>query len=109
MKTRLKSKKAFTLVEIVVSIFIVGITVICVLPLFNMGFNNIVLSEDRTNSLLEAKKDVEEAINEGTELETDTLLMEFGDLDIVVSGEYFSKDYTFQKGFGNLTVFVAKD
>lgn len=57
----MKNKKGFTLIEVILSIAIIGIIAIFVVTIFGSGFRNIINSGKRTQEVFE----LESLINEG--------------------------------------------
>lgn len=52
------NKKGFTLVEVILSLAIVGIIAVAILPIFNIGLKNILISGNRTEAVARARDNI---------------------------------------------------
>jgi prepilin-type N-terminal cleavage/methylation domain-containing protein len=64
--TRSDNAKGFTLVEILVSIAILGIVAIFLLPMFTSGFSSLMSMGRKTNALAQAQAVIDKVYEEGT-------------------------------------------
>lgn len=58
----MKNNKGLTLIEVVLTITIIGIIAISILSIFNTGLVNIVRAGIRTENVLNIQKDIDDAI-----------------------------------------------
>lgn len=60
----MKDRRGFTLIELIITIAILGILVVAVFSMFDTGIINIVRAGDRTDAVLENQTDVNAEIKE---------------------------------------------
>lgn len=60
----MKKRKGVTLIEIIISLAIIGIIVIVILNMFNFSIANIFRSGIRTKSIAEVRDEIDEKISE---------------------------------------------
>lgn len=89
----------FTLIEVVISIFLVGIIVIAVFPMFNQGFRTLFSFTSKTNAINEARSELIGNLRDGgTPSSSPTIIIDFDD-DTVDSIAINSKAYSVPRNF----------
>ena len=102
MKKNCNNNKGFTLIEVLVSMAIIGLMAIAFLPLFTDGFRWIYSAGHRSSDNHDFQADIEREITEEIAESSSTFLVTFSDgsntVDISVAGGVSTK--------GSYTVFV---
>ena len=81
------NKDGFTLIELIVSLAIMGLIVVTILPIINTGLSNIIYSGNRTEAVSLANDD----IFNNTEKENFSIVVKLpdkvsDDIDVIVEG-----------------------
>ena len=94
-----KSRKGFTLIEIVVSVAIIALLAVSLVPLLSFGFNQTVISGQKSTAVLGDVTSMEgtlsgttDAITTGTDK---TLIISFGGTIVTVAGKLYEAGVTF--------------
>lgn len=82
MKDNKKNNKGLTLIEVIITVAIIGIITIPILTMFNSGLNNISKAMKRTEDVFEIKDDVNQAIIQSIEGEITTIKVKIPSLNI---------------------------
>ena len=101
----MKNKSGLTLIEVILSIAIVGIMSIAVFTIFNSGMINIFKSRQRTVDVLKIQQDINKAIVESEDGENTTVYVEIPSLGI--EKEIQGERITVKKDHINITTFVT--
>ncbi len=96
-------KKGVSLIEIIISIGILGIILVSFLTMFSFGFNQIVRSGNKNKDSFVAQKDLEKRLATGEFSNPKDLEIKFGDMIVKSSGgESVSQEGLLSKFFGFL-------
>lgn len=76
-KLKDKNKKGMTLVEIIISITLLGILAVSFLPAFVSGFKMIIHNGNILDNMYQSQDVIEEKISQGTTSTTDTMTISF--------------------------------
>lgn len=83
----MKRRKGLTLIEIIISIALLGMVAVVFLTIFNSGNKNILSSGDRTKNALEIQKKIDTQINNSDDLQLDGIKVEKNeDIEIKIEG-----------------------
>jgi prepilin-type N-terminal cleavage/methylation domain-containing protein len=77
----------FTLIEVIISIFLIGIIVVAVFPMFNQGFRNLFSFTSKTNAINEVRSDLINVLRGGeipssVTISSPDITIDFDDNDI---------------------------
>jgi prepilin-type N-terminal cleavage/methylation domain-containing protein len=101
----MKNRKGLTLIEIIVSIAILGIVAISTLTIFDMGLKNIVRAGVRTENVYDAEDDLEIAPQIVTYEELTVVLpTPDGDQTIIVEGSHVKGEAVTNNGYSSVSV-----
>ena len=94
------SEKGFTLVEVLVAIFILMIVIFAFTGLFTTSFVGIFSAGNKSNALYGAQADMEENITGYDNTSTDSLVIPFSS-PITLTGKYVTINKTYTDSSGN--------
>lgn len=101
----MKVKDGFTLIEVIVSIAIMGIVAISMLTVFNAGLVNIIRAGNRTEAVYDAEADlVESPAVLSYENITIKVPTPYGENSVIINGGYVKGEASITSGFGSVTV-----
>ena len=96
----MKKKKGFTLIEIIVSLAIIGMLAVIFLPVFTMTIKGIFTAGRRNDTTFQSQNDTEYRIGDTEVVSNATLIITFGSNDLNITGE----DIT----YGSLEYFIPE-
>jgi type IV pilus assembly protein PilA len=102
MKNR-KIKKGLTLVEVIISIALIGIIGVTFLTMFTMGFSQIAASGNKSKAIYVSQDQAENKLLEGAASTAASITITFpgaSPVTVTLTGEQATK--------GNITLFIPK-
>ena len=101
----MKDRKGFTLIEVIISIAILGIVAVSTLTIFDLGLRNIVRAGVRTQTVYDAEDNLEIAPQIVTYEELTVVLPTLdGDESIVVEGSHVKGEAVTNNGYSSVSV-----
>lgn len=82
----MKKRKGLTLIEVVVSIALLGMIAVVFLTIFNTGNKNIIKSGDRTKDVLKIQENVDTQIKSYEDLKLEGVKVEEKDIEVKIDG-----------------------
>ena len=87
----------FTLVEIIISITLLGIIAIAVFPVFSNIFNSIFSAGDKTVATYQAQQDIINDLESGSGSSTTVTFSNGGSIDIDINANMFNATSSYKK------------
>lgn len=100
----MKNNRGFTLIEIIITIAIIGIIIIPVFTIFNLGLKNIISAKERTEKVFETQNEINEDIRQPNIGEDATIKVVIPSLSI--EKEVEGKEITVEKNNIKIITFV---
>ena len=104
-----KSKKGMTLIEIIISIAILGILAVSFLTLFGIGFSGIAGAGNRSRAQYDVQTKIEEELSSSSTGGTDKISIKFSDVatdKIEVQGKIKTENTILNGKQVNITFFM---
>ena len=105
-----KHDKGFSLIEIIIAIFLIGIIAVFLLPMFSFSYTHLHRSGNRTEAVYSSRQviDNDDADNDEALVSTasDTLEISFGDITIPIEGENINVRIPYDKHGKTISVDV---
>lgn len=106
----MKNKKGMTLIELIVSIALIGIIVVGFLPAFTVGFAMIAKAGSTSKAQYNTQAQTEKDLSSGPSVTSDTLDIKFSDNSTIQSsGQIKSQSSTVNGRQVNVTFFIPQN